>query len=328
MIFKNPEYLFLLLILIPVIAGYLLRINKSDASLQISSTRYFAGFPKTRRLYLRHLPFVLRMLTIIMLILVIARPQISDSVTNTSTEGIDIMMAIDISGTMLAKDLKPNRIDAAKNVAVEFINNRPNDNIGLVIFASESFTQCPLTTNHAALINLFQSVEFGMVDDGTAIGMGLATAVNRLKNSKAKSKVIILLTDGSNNTGDIAPLTAAEIARTYGIRVYTIGVGTRGVAPMPVPTPFGIQYQNMPVEFDENTLSQIAQMTNGKYYRATDNNTLQSIYHDIDKLEKRKLQVKEYNRRSDEFGIFALLALLFLGTELALRYTLLRKLPE
>jgi Ca-activated chloride channel homolog len=328
MIFKNPGYLFLLLVLLPLIAGYIMRLSKSDASLQISSTRYFAGFPKTRRLYLRHLPFVLRMLAIVMLILVIARPQLSDSVSNTSTEGIDIMMAIDISGTMLSKDFRPNRIEAAKNVAIEFINNRPNDNIGLVIFASESFTQCPLTTNHAALINLFQSVEFGMVDDGTAIGMGLATAVNRLKLSKAKSKIIILLTDGSNNTGDIAPLTAADIAHAYGIRVYTIGVGTRGVAPTPIATPFGIQYQNQPVEFDETTLTQIAQVTNGKYYRATDNNTLQSIYKDIDKLEKRKLQVKEYNRHSDEYTIFALLALLFLGADIVLRFTLLRKLPS
>jgi Ca-activated chloride channel family protein len=248
-------------------------------------------------------------------------------VTNSTSEGIDIMIALDMSGSMLAKDLKPCRIDAAKNVAIEFINSRPNDNIGLVVFASESFTQCPLTTNHAALINLFQSVQFGMVDDGTAIGMGLGTAVNRLRNSKAKSRVIILLTDGSNNTGDIAPLTAAEIARSYGIRVYTIGIGTRGLAPMPVQTPFGIQYQNMPVDIDEGTLQQIAQMTNGKYYRATDSEVLQSIYKDIDKLEKHKLEVKEYNRRSDVYTGFALLALLLLGGELLLRYTLLRKIP-
>ena len=327
MIFKNPEYLFLLLVLIPLIVGYVMRLSKSDASLQISSTRYFAGFPKTKRLYLRHVPFALRMLTIIALIIVIARPQTSDSISDATSEGIDIMMAVDISGTMLAKDLKPNRIEAEKSVAIEFINSRPNDNIGLVIFASESFTQCPLTTNHAALISLFHSVEFGMVDDGTAIGMGLATAVNRLRSSKAKSRIVILLTDGSNNAGDIAPITAADIARTYGIRVYTIGVGTRGVAPMPVQTPFGLQYQNMPVEFDESTLSQIAQMTNGKYYRATDNNTLQSIYKDIDKLEKHKLEVKEYTRRSDNYTIFALLALLLLGSELLLRYTLLRKIP-
>jgi Ca-activated chloride channel family protein len=327
MIFKNPEYLFLLLILIPLIAGYVMRLSKSDASLQISSTRYFAGFKKTKRLYLRHVPFALRMLALIALIIVIARPQTSDSVTDSTSEGIDIMMAVDISGTMLAKDFRPNRIDAAKAVATEFINSRPNDNIGLVIFASESFTQCPLTTNHAALISLLHSVQFGMVDDGTAIGMGLGSAVSRLRTSHAKSKVIILLTDGSNNTGDIAPLTAAEIAKQFGIRVYTIGVGTRGVAPMPVQTPFGLQYQNMPVEFDESTLSQIAQMTHGKYYRATDNNTLQSIYQDIDKLEKHKLEVKEYNRRSDVYTGFALLALLLLGGELALRYTMLRRIP-
>lgn len=327
MLFKNPEYLFLLLILIPLIAAYILRLSKSDASLQISSTRYFAGLKKTKRLYLRHVPFVLRMLAIIAVILVIARPQTSNSITDSTSEGIDIMMAIDISGTMLAKDFRPNRIEAAKSVATEFINSRPNDNIGLVIFASESFTQCPLTTNHAALVSLLHSVQFGMVDDGTAIGMGLATAVNRLRDSKSKSKVIILLTDGSNNAGDIAPLTAADIAKQFGIRVYTIGVGTRGIAPMPVQTPFGLQYQNMPVEFDESTLRQIALITHGKYYRATDNNTLQSIYQDIDKLEKHKLEVKEYNRRSDTYTGFALLALLLLGSEMALRYTLLRKIP-
>lgn len=327
MLFKNPEYLFLLLILIPLVAAYILRLSKSDASMQISSTRYFAGFKKTKRLYIMHVPFILRMLAIIALIIVIARPQTSNSVTDSTSEGIDIMLAIDISGTMLAKDFQPNRIGAAKSVATEFINSRPNDNIGLVIFASESFTQCPLTTNHAALVSLLNSVQFGMVDDGTAIGVGLATAVNRLRSSKAKSKVIILLTDGSNNTGDIAPLTAAEIAKQFGIRVYTIGVGTRGIAPMPVQTPFGLQYQNMQVEFDESTLTQIAQITDGKYYRATNNNTLQSIYHDIDKLEKHKLEVKEYNRRSDTYTLFALLALLLLGGEMALRYTLLRRIP-
>jgi Ca-activated chloride channel family protein len=327
MVFKDPEFLFLLLVILPMIAGYIWKLGKSDASMQISSTRYFAGFSKTRRLYLRHVPFVLRLLTIIMLIIVIARPQITNAVSNKTTQGIDIMLAIDVSGSMLAKDLTPNRIEAAKSVAAEFINSRPDDNIGFVIFASQAFTQSPLTTNHAALLNLLKTVNFGEVDDGTAIGVGLATAINRLKNSQAKSKVIILLTDGSNNTGDIAPLTAAEIAKTYGIRVYTIGVGSRGMAPMPVQTPFGLQYQNMPVDIDEGTLQQIATMTNGQYFRATDTEKLHQIYHDIDQLEKNKLQVKEYYRNTDDYTIFALLALLLLASELILRYTVLRKIP-
>lgn len=327
MVFRNPGFLFLLLVLLPMIAGYIWKLGQSDASLQISSTRYFAGFAKTKRLYLRHVPFVLRVLTVIMLIIVIARPQITNAVSDRSTEGIDIMLAIDVSGSMLAKDLTPNRIEAAKNVAAEFINSRPNDNIGLVIFASQAFTQSPLTTNHAALLNLLKTVNFGEVDDGTAIGVGLATAINRLKDSHAKSKVIILLTDGSNNTGDIAPLTAAEIAKTYGIRVYTIGVGSRGMAPMPVQTPFGLQYQNMQVDIDEGTLQQIATMTHGQYFRATDTEKLHEIYHDIDQLEKNKMQVKEYYRNTDDYTIFALLALLFLASELILRYTVLRKIP-
>lgn len=327
MVFRNPNLLFLLLVLLPIIAGYFWKLRQSDASMQISSTRYFAGFPKTRRLYLRHVPFILRLLTIIMLIFVIARPQIPNAVTNKTTEGIDIMLAIDVSGSMLAKDFTPNRIEAAKNVAAEFINSRPNDNIGLVIFASQAFTLSPLTTNHVALLNLLKTVNFGEIDDGTAIGVGLATAINRLRNSNAKSKVIILLTDGSNNTGDIAPLTAAEIAKTYGIRVYTIGVGTRGMAPMPVQTPFGLQYQNMQVDIDEGTLQQIASMTNGQYFRATDTEKLHEIYHDIDQLEKNKMHVKEYYRNQDDYTIFALLAFVFLSLELILRYTILRKIP-
>ena len=214
-------------------------------------------------LYLRHVPFVLRMVAVALLIVILARPQSTNSWSNSSTEGIDIMLAMDISGSMLAQDLKPNRLEAAKDVAASFINGRPNDNIGLVVFSAESFTQCPLTTDHTVLLNLFKDIQSGMIQDGTAIGLGLANAVSRIKDSHAKSKVIILLTDGSNNAGEIAPVTAAEIAKTFGVRVYTIGVGTKGMAPYPFQTAFGVQYQNIPVEIDEATLKQIASTTGG-----------------------------------------------------------------
>ncbi|MBP7368946.1 MAG: VWA domain-containing protein, partial [Paludibacteraceae bacterium] len=245
MTFHNPGYLFLLLLLLPIIYWYIKEMHKSDASLQISSLQDLTKFPKSKRIKMRHLPFILRLFTLIFLIIAIARPQSSNSLRNETTEGIDIMIALDISGTMLAEDLKPNRLEASKAVATEFILSRPNDNIGLVIFAAESFTQCPLTTDHDVLINLFKGVQYGMIEDGTAIGLGLANAVNRIKDGKAKSKVIILLTDGSNNRGDIAPVSAAEIAKTFGIRVYAIGVGSHGMVRVPVPTPLGMQYQLM-----------------------------------------------------------------------------------
>jgi Ca-activated chloride channel family protein len=234
---------------------------------------------------------------------------------------------MDISGSMLAQDLKPDRLEASKNVAMDFISKRINDRVGLVIFAGESFTQCPLTTDHNVLINLFQDVKSGMVDDGTAIGMGLATAVNRLKDSEAISKVIILLTDGVNNSGMVPPLTAAEIAEKFGIRVYTIGVGTEGFAPYPFQTPFGIQYQEVEVKIDEKTLQDIATLTDGKYFRATNNNSLKEIYKDIDALEKSKIEVTEFHKRSEEFLPFALwaLGLLFLGFILQITY--LKQIP-
>ena len=269
MIFANPHYLYLLLLLIPLIVWYVLRMRKKQASLQVSSMQAF-NTPKatTWKVYLRHLPFVLRMVAVALIIVILARPQSTNSWENRNTEGIDIMLAIDISGSMLAEDLKPNRLEAAKNVAASFINGRPNDNIGLVVFAGESFTQCPLTTDHAILLNLFKDIQMGMIEDGTAIGLGLANAVSRIKDSQAKSRVIILLTDGSNNRGEIAPVTAAEIAHTFGVRVYTIGVGTRGEAPYPFPTPFGgVQYRNIPVDIDEPTLQQIASVTGGQYSR-------------------------------------------------------------
>ena len=244
MVFANPNYLYLLLLLIPMIGWYVYKLSKSQASLQVSSSEAFEAPGATSWIvYLRHVPFVLRMVAVALLIVILARPQSTNSWSNSSTEGIDIMLAMDISGSMLAQDLKPNRLEAAKDVAASFINGRPNDNIGLVVFSAESFTQCPLTTDHTVLLNLFKDIQSGMIQDGTAIGLGLANAVSRIKDSHAKSKVIILLTDGSNNAGEIAPVTAAEIAKTFGVRVYTIGVGTKGMAPYPFQTAFGVQYQ-------------------------------------------------------------------------------------
>lgn len=273
---------------------------------------------------MRHSGIVLRCLALAALIVAIARPQSSLSWQNSTTEGIDIIIASDISGSMLAEDFKPNRMEAGKNIAIDFIKNRPNDRIGLVIFSGESFTQCPLTIDHDVLINLFKDIKNGMIDDGTAIGMGLATAVNRLKESEAKSKIVILLTDGSNNTGSIPPITAAEIAKQFGIRVYTVGLGTKGMAPYPVQTPMGIQYQNVPVDVDEGTLTKIANITGGKYFRATDNATLRNIYEQIDKLEKAKIDVTQYHKKTELFYPFALVCLLFLLLEFVLRNTLLK----
>ena len=327
MTFHNPEYLFLLLLLIPIIYWYIKEMHKSDASLQISSHRNLIKFPKSTKIKLRHVPFVLRILAISFIIIALARPQASNSWRTENTEGIDIMMALDVSGTMQGEDLKPNRIEAAKTVASEFILSRPNDNIGLVVFAGESFTQCPLTTDHAVLINLFNAVKFGIIEDGTAIGLGLANAVNRIKESKAKSKVIILLTDGSNNRGDIAPITAAEIAKTFGIRIYTVGVGSYGVVNVPVQTPMGVQYQQMQSEFDEKSLTDIAAMTGGKYFRATDTSKLRHIYQEIDQLEKTKINVREFSKKSEQFFVFSLLAFIFLGLEVLLRNTYFRRIP-
>lgn len=332
MIFANIEYLFLLVFLIPYILWYIMKRKKTEPTLQISTTRMYLHAPKSWKIYLLHAPFILRIIAIVMLILVLARPQTTDNWQNTEIEGIDIMLAVDVSTSMLAEDLKPNRLEAAKQVASEFINGRPNDNIGLTIFAGESFTQCPLTVDHTVLLNLFQGVtgdiaSKGLIDDGTAIGMGIANAVTRLKDSQAKSKVIILLTDGSNNRGDISPLTAAEIAKQFGIRVYTIGVGTNGTAPYPMQTYAGIQYVNFPVEIDEKTLTEIAGITNGNYFRATSNDRLKQVYHEIDKLEKTKLNVKEFSKREEEFEIFAWIAFLCILLDVLLRNSILKKIP-
>ncbi|CDE64947.1 MAG: VWA domain-containing protein [Parabacteroides sp.] len=328
MVFANPTYLYLLLLLVPLIGWYIYKLHKSQASLQVSSSEAFQ-LPGTSswKVYMRHLPFVLRMLAIALLIVVLARPQSTNSWQNSSTEGIDIVMAMDISTSMLAEDLKPNRLEAAKDVAASFINGRQNDNIGLVVFAAESFTQCPLTIDHGVLLNLFKDIQPGIIQDGTAIGLGLANAVSRIKDSQAKSKVIILLTDGVNNTGEIAPVTAAEIAKTFGIRVYTIGVGTQGEAPYPIPTAFGVQYQNVPVEIDEQVLKQIASTTGGQYFRATDNSSLKEIYSEIDQLEKTKISVQEFSKKQEEYKNWALLVFALLLIEVLLRNTVLRNIP-
>ena len=328
LIFANPHYLFLLLLILPAVAWYVLNLKKNTATLQVSSLRGFGELKKSYKYYLRHVPFILRMLAVASIIIVIARPQSTNSWQETNTEGIDIVLSMDISGSMLAEDLKPNRMEASIDVATQFINGRPDDNIGLVVFAGEAFTQCPLTTDHAVLINLFKDITSIQLEQGTAIGMGLATAVARIKDGKAKSRVVILLTDGENNAGEVPPQTAAEMAKTYGIRVYTIGVGTRGKARVPVQTPYGTtQYQTMDVNIDEDLLRNIASTTGGKYFRATDNESLKQIYNEIDQLEKTKLDVKQFNKRTEEFFFFAMLAAIFILAEILLRLTVLRTMP-
>lgn len=300
--------------------------------MRISDTSAYIDAPKSWRIRLLHVPMVLRCVTFALVVIILARPQTHNAWDNKSVEGIDIMLAMDISASMLAEDLKPNRMEAAKNVAAEFISDRPNDNIGLTIFAGEAFTQCPMTTDHASLQNLLHGVRMdmvlkGLIQDGTTVGMGLSNAVLRLKDSKAKSKVVILLTDGANNCGDISPMTAAQIAKSLGIRVYTIGVGTNDVAPYPMQVAGGVQYINRPAEVDTKTLKEIAVTTGGNYYRATNNKELRKIYSDIDKLEKTKLTVKKFSKRYEAYMPFAWAALLALLLEVLLRTTILRRIP-
>lgn len=330
--FANKEYFLLLLLLIPYILWYFLDNKKKEPTLRMSDTFAYLYAQKSWKVRLVHLPMVLRCIVFSLVVIVLARPQTHNSWGSRTVEGIDIMLAMDVSTSMLAEDLRPNRMEAAKDVAAEFINGRPTDNIGLTIFAGESFTQCPMTTDHASLLNLLQNVRtdmaaMGLIEDGTAIGMGLANAVSRLKDSKAKSKVVILLTDGSNNRGDISPITAAQIAKSLGIRVYTIGVGTNKVARYPMPVAGGVQYVNIPVEIDNKTLSEIAALTDGNFYRATNNKELQQIYHDIDKLEKSKMNVKKFSKRYEAYQPFALVAVLLLLLEILLRNTVLRRIP-
>ncbi len=333
MTFANAGYLYLLILLIPLILWHFLSRRKREPAVKVASTEAYRYIRKTPRMALVHLPFCLRMLTLALVIIILARPQTSNSWRNAQTEGIDIMMVMDISTSMLAQDLKPNRIEAAKAVAQEFIASRPSDNIGLTIFSGEAFTQCPMTIDHNVLLSMFRNVSCdlpasGMIEDGTAIGMGLANAISRLKDSKAKSKVIILLTDGANNRGDISPLTAAEIARQFGVRIYTVAVGTEGTAPYPYPLPGGgVHIVNIPVDIDPETLQQIASTTGGLYYRAGSSQKLKEIYNDIDKLEKTKLEVKRYDKRYEAYMPFAIAALLSLLLEFTLRTTWLRRIP-
>ncbi len=332
MTFANYEYLFLLLLLIPYIIWYLLYNHKTMPSLQVSSTDAFRYAPTSLRQRLIHLPFLLRLIALVSAILALARPQTTNNWSSQNVEGIDIMLCMDVSTSMLAEDLKPNRIEAAKQVAVEFINGRPNDNIGLTLFAGEAYTQCPMTVDHAVLLNLLNGMRVdmaqrGLIDDGTAIGMGISNAVTRLKDSKAKSKVVILLTDGTNNCGQISPNTAADIAKTFGIRVYTIGVGTNGTARYPYPVGGRVEYINVPVEIDTKALATIAQKTDGEFYRATDNKKLHEVYQKIDQLEKTKMNVKTYTKRYEAFLPFMLVAVLALLLEILLRNTLLKRLP-
>jgi Ca-activated chloride channel family protein len=330
--FANKEYFLLLLLLIPYVLWYFLYRKKSEPTMRMSDTFAYLNAHRSLRVRLVNLPMLLRCITFVLVVIVLARPQTHNSWDNKTVEGIDIMLAMDVSTSMLAEDLRPNRIEAAKDVAAEFISGRPNDNIGLTIFAGEAFTQCPMTTDHASLLNLLQNVRTdiaarGLIQDGTAVGMGLANAVTRLKGSKAKSKVVILLTDGSNNMGDISPMTAAQIARSMGIRVYTIGVGTNKVARYPMPVGGTIQYVNIPVEIDTKTLSDIAATTQGNFYRATNNQELKQIYRDIDQLEKTRMNVTKFSKRYEAYQPFAIAALLCLLLEILLRNTYLRRLP-
>ena len=323
----NPEYLYLLLIIPLLIVWYWFRHRVRQPELEFSDVEVFDKAPKTMKTPMQHILFVLRMLALSLLIVALARPQTTSHRQDINVEGIDIVLAMDVSSSMLARDFKPDRLEAAKDIAKNFIMKRPNDRIGLVIFSGEAFTQVPLTTDHTMIINMFREVKSGMIEDGTAIGDGLATAVSRLQESDAISKVIILLTDGVNNSGSVDPMSAAEIAKLYGIRVYTIGIGSRGYAPYPVQTPFGTQMQQMKVQIDEDLLQKIANETGGHYFRATNNKKLEKIFEEIDKLEKSKIEVQEFRRKYEMFMPFALIALVLFGLEILLRYMIFRRIP-
>ena len=328
MTFLHPELLWLLLLLPALLIIYIVGRRRQHASLRVPSLLFLRDMRGGLRVYLRHSLFVLRLLALGLIIVALARPQSSSSWSEDRVEGIDIMLTMDISTSMLAMDFQPNRVEAAKEVAMRFIANRPNDNIGLVVFAGESFTACPLTQDHATLINRLREMTPGMIEDQTAIGSGLATAISRLKDSKTKSKVIILLTDGANNTGNISPKMAADLAKTFGISIYTIGVGSgAGEAPYPIQTALGVVVRNMPVDLDEPTMRQIADVSGGAYFRATDNESLLAIYKKIDQLEKTKLSTRNYHTTYEEFFVFVLVAALLLLLEFVLRSTVLRTNP-
>jgi Ca-activated chloride channel family protein len=327
-VFANPNLLWLLAVVVPMVGWYVWRQMKGGATLRLSTTDTFARSHHTLKYYLRHLPFVLRCVVVALLIVALARPQTTESGSESTTEGIDIVLALDVSTSMLARDFQPDRVAAAKDVAAKFINDRRGDRIGLVVFAGESFTQSPLTTDKATLLNLLAKVETGMIEDGTAIGNGLATSINRLRESDAKSKVVILLTDGVNNAGQIAPLTAAEIAKSLDIKVYTIGVGTQGTAPYPMRDMWGnIVMQNMPVEIDEQILTDIAAMTGGQYFRATDKKALIDIYDQINLLETTEMKTNEFTLYHEHYTGFALWALVLLVFGFLLRALWFRQIP-
>ncbi|MCU7495946.1 MAG: VWA domain-containing protein [Ignavibacteria bacterium] len=327
MTFAYPHLLYLLAVIPLMMFWYFRNGKNTTSSIRYSSLSVFGGYKPTLKEKLRHTPAFLRMGALALFIVALARPQTFASGENVYTEGIDIAMVLDISGTMLAEDFKPNRIEAAKKVISDFIEGRTSDKIGLVIFSYESFTQCPLTIDYPVLKGLLKEVKGGMIQDGTAIGTAIANGVNRLKDSKGKSKVIILLTDGVNNAGEIDPVTAAQIAKTYGVRIYAIGVGTMGEAPYPFQTPFGIRYQNMPVEIDEATLRKVAGITEGKYFRATNNKKLEEIYQSIDKMEKTRVEVTSYRNATELYYGWLAGGLILLLFEIGLSRTVFRKIP-
>lgn len=326
--FAHPGYLWLMLIFIPLIAWYVVKHRDAYPALEISSATPFAKTGRSYKEYLLHGLYLLRLAAVGCLIVVLARPQSHDAWNTTNTEGIDIVLSIDVSPSMLARDFKPNRLEAAKEVANSFVANRENDNIGVVLFAAESFTGVPMTMDRAVLSNYISGIEMGMLGNATAIGDGIVTAINRVKNSAAKSKTIILLTDGSNNTGNVAPITAAEIARKYGVKIYTIGVGTNGTALYPQQDYFGkIEYVPQEVVIDEETLKEIASITGGRYFRATGNNVLKEVFEQIDQLEKTAMDVRNFSHTEDNYLPWAILALILFGLELLMRHTLLRNIP-
>ncbi len=325
--FANPEFLYALVVLPVMILFYVFRYRRQNPDIQVSDISSFKNTPVPFKLVLKHIFFGLKMIGVGLLIIAMARPQSVDSWSETKTEGIDISICLDISTSMKAMDFNPNRLEASKDVASEFINGRPEDRFAVVAFAGESFTVCPLTSDRAVAVKQLNGLEFGMIEDGTAIGMGLATSVNRLKDSEAVSKVIILLTDGVNNQGTIGPATAADIAMEYGIRVYTIGVGTQGMAQYPVQTQFGTRMAQVQVEIDEEVLREIADKTGGKYFRATDNKKLSSIYDEIDQLEKTILDTQDYSNREEEYFPFLLAGLLLVFFDLLMSLTIVKTLP-
>ncbi len=328
MFFEYPHLLWLLVIPALLIVHYIyLELCGRRPHLRVSDIRYWKAGGKSVLSYLRHAPMLLRTVALSMIIIAIARPRSSSKMDKIDTEGIDIVLAMDVSTSMLARDFTPDRISAAKDIAIEFISQRPSDRIGIVVFAAESYTQCPLTTDRATLINLMKEIQTGLIEDGTAIGNGLATAVARMQGSDAKSRVVILLTDGVNNRGEITPQTAADIAKTYGIRVYTIGVGANGTAPYPVITPWGVQMQDVEVEIDEDLLKGIAETTGGRYFRATDNTKLSEIYSEINKMEKARTTIDSFPVYKELFMDFALVALICLLLEVVFNAFILKRLP-